>query len=158
MNLESPLWRRCYLHLRWYFSKVVTGDRWVSDWPGLGIEQPVKPIAMTLIKKYFHPAWSLERESSSGWMLLKASYGNTHYPISLSPPSLPSAVCRRELRGCGRRRANMLSSLSPRPTSTRTRGCLATQSRQPFKSLFITYQKATFPEANQHFATLEKQR
>ena len=19
MNLESPLWRRCYLHLRWYF-------------------------------------------------------------------------------------------------------------------------------------------
>ena len=141
------------------YSKVVTGDRWVSDWPGVGIEQPVKPIAMTLIKKYFHPAWSLERESSSGWILLKASYGNTHYPISLSPPlSLPSAVCRRELRGCGRRRANMLSSLSPRPTSTRTRGCLATQSRQPFKSLFITYQKATFPEANQHFATLEKQR
>ena len=26
MNLESPLWRRCYLHLRWYFLKPLTID------------------------------------------------------------------------------------------------------------------------------------
>lgn len=71
------------------YSKVVTGDRWVSDWPGLGIEQPVKPIAMTLIKKYFHPAWSLERESSSGgcsWRLLMAT-------LIIPSLSLPLPLC-----------------------------------------------------------------
>ena len=34
MNIESPLWRRCYLHLRWYFlilPRVYYMHRAVSD-------------------------------------------------------------------------------------------------------------------------------
>lgn len=104
-----------------------SGGRWVSYWPGIGIELPVKPNVMTLIKIFLQWVNALEG------FLWQQSFSH----LSLSPP-LPSGVCRTELRGCGRRRANMLSSLSPRPTSTRTRGCLATQSRQPFKSLSST--------------------
>ena len=38
MNLESPLWRRCYLHLRWYFQaifweKMVSDGQTVHFWP-----------------------------------------------------------------------------------------------------------------------------
>ena len=30
MNLESPLWRWCYLHLRWYFYKILLTKLWTN--------------------------------------------------------------------------------------------------------------------------------
>ena len=44
----------------------------------------VMPKFFGFCEKLFHSAWSLETESSSVWMPLKASYSNNHSAISLS--------------------------------------------------------------------------
>ena len=64
MNFESPLWRRCYLHLRWYFSlgtlrKQPTKHRW-------------RPCVD--LKRADHDTATVATSSSSRWICPFVSY------------------------------------------------------------------------------------
>ena len=78
MNLESPLWRRCYLHLRWYFY-LKTGPLWLNSPQCLQFEKSL--LTRSLERRMFGQVLEIDESQSSAvciWPPRPSIGANTH--------------------------------------------------------------------------------